>query len=128
MSRQHLQAPSNIADSGGAPTAVEPGGARGVDLPRRNIPRVGLAKALTSAPNGFNRQQDGHPPPLLRSGGRDPLAGRRPGSAGLQAHPPSPPCRHFGHGSTVNESEAWSEGLRCCLFFSGDLTFPGSHG
>lgn len=82
---------------GGTGTSVELGGARGVDLPLRNIPRVGLAKALTAAPTGFGRQQDGHPPPALRSGGRDPLAGHKPGSAGIQGHLPSTPIRHFGH-------------------------------
>ena len=48
-----------------------------------------------SAQSSPARQQDGHPPPALRSGGRDPLAGRKPDSAFL-ADPALPSAP--GHG------------------------------
>jgi hypothetical protein len=63
-------------------------------FPGGTIPRVGLAQRCTSAPSGLSLQQDGHPPPPLHSGGRFPLAGRKPGSAGSRPTSPSPSRRH----------------------------------
>ena len=63
-------------------------GLRGWVFPGGTIPRVSVAKALDSAPGGSSQHQDGHPPPALRSGGRYPLAARKPGSA--RSRPASP--------------------------------------
>jgi len=61
-----------------------------------------------SAQSSPARQQDGHPPPALRSGGRDPLAGRKPDSAFL-ADPalPRPQATDASRGDPAR-----SEGLR----------------
>ena len=59
-------------------------------FPGGTIPRVGLAKDGTSAPNSSVLHQDGHPPPALRSDGRCPLAARKPGFRRVQAQLPSP--------------------------------------
>jgi len=48
-----------------------------------------VRRVRCSAQSSPARHQDGHPPPALRSGGRDPLAGRKPNSAFL-ANPALP--------------------------------------
>ena len=67
-----------------------------------------VRKVRCSAQSFPARQQDGHPPPALRSGGRDPLAGRKPNSAFL-ANPalPRPDATETSRGDPVR-----SEGLR----------------
>ena len=75
-----------------------------------------------SAQSSSLGHQDGHPPPALRSGGRDPLAGRKPNSAVL-ADPalPRPPPRHQrlqapsdigGSGGVPRQATAWETEAR----------------